>query len=388
MKKANKVNVTRLVRIEGKGLRFCPVAYGKNHKIKPNAVVISGQETQVPEGRFYIDFLQDGKRCRRAAGETAAEAQNAADQQTALFNLHNAAAVTGHALPQAETGTRNLKLAVEAFLAEIKKQRKKKTHSAHKTALTYFLESCHKQNLEDVRRTDLLAFKTYLRDEKDQADRSVWNKFATVMSFLKKHKIAGLIEKGDWPKYVEEEVSVYTQEELTAFFAACTPTENLWFTFFLKTGCREQEVMNADWSWVDFERSVITVRENKRTGWKPKAYKGRVIPLPSSLLASLKAWKDKSDSTCGLIFPTAGCRPKQNFLDECKAIAERAGLNPQDFYLHKFRATRATELLQKGTDIKSVQMVLGHSDMESTMRYLGAQRVEILQKQIEAMEGV
>ena len=73
----------------------------------------------------------------------------------------------------------------------------------------------------------------------------------------------------------------------------------------------------------------------------------------------------KSDATCGLVFPTTGCKPKQNFLDECKAIAKRAELNKEEFYLHKFRATRATRLLQGGMDIKSVQQMLGHNDLES-----------------------
>ena len=91
----------------------------------------------------------------------------------------------------------------------------------------------------------------------------------------------------------------------------------------------------------------------------------------------LKAWKEKSDATCGLVFPTTGCKPKQNFLDECKAIAKRAELNKEEFYLHKFRATRATRLLQGGMDIKSVQQMLGHNDLESTMRYLGAQRTDV-----------
>src|SRR5947209_7368815 len=49
---------------------------------------------------------------------------------------------------------------------------------------------------------------------------------------------------------------------------------------------------------------------------------------------------------------------------------ERAGLNPKDCWLHKFRATYATTLLQSGVDLRTVQSYLGHSDMESTARYL------------------
>ena len=51
--------------------RLCAVVYGANNKIKPNAVLVDGQEQIHPEGRYYLDFRQDGKRLRRAAGGTA-----------------------------------------------------------------------------------------------------------------------------------------------------------------------------------------------------------------------------------------------------------------------------------------------------------------------------
>jgi hypothetical protein len=47
------------------------------------------------------------------------------------------------------------------------------------------VESCHKLNLEEIERKDLLKFAAFLRDDKEQAPRSCWNKFSNVMSFLK-----------------------------------------------------------------------------------------------------------------------------------------------------------------------------------------------------------
>jgi Phage integrase family len=51
-----------------------------------------------------------------------------------------------------------------------------------------------------------------------------------------------------------------------------------------------------------------------------------------------------------------------------KSTVERAGLNPAEYYLHKFRATFATTCLQAGIDLKTVQQWLG--DLPSTVRYL------------------
>ncbi len=145
-----------------------------------------------------------------------------------MLTAHKAAADTGITLPQAKPapGSRPLRDTIDTYLLEVKAHKKPKTYSAYRTALTYFLESCHKQAVEDITRTDLLAFITFVR-KKGQSDRSVTNKFESVMSFLKQQKITGLIGKNDRPTFTEEEVSVYSQDELDKFFAACTEQERL-----------------------------------------------------------------------------------------------------------------------------------------------------------------
>jgi integrase/recombinase XerD len=74
-------------------------------------------------------------------------------------------------------------------------------------------------------------------------------------------------------------------------------------------------------------------------------------------------------------------------MDCLKAIAERAKLDKEDFWLHKFRATFATRCLWAGVDLRTVQQWLGHSDMESTMRYLKPSRSEVVREKVNAMFG-
>jgi integrase len=175
------------------------------------------------------------------------------------------------------------------------------------------------------------------------------------MSFLKANGIRGLAKKNDWPRYTEEEPKIYEDEELDTLFAACDAEERLWYEFFLMTGMREQEVMYSYWSDINFKASTVRVSHKPDRGWTPKAYKEREIPIPAKLVTSLKALKAKSDKTCNLVFPTAGCNVKMNFLDDLKAVAQRAEQNPEDFWLHKFRATFATRCLWAGVDLRTVQ---------------------------------
>jgi hypothetical protein len=77
-------------------------------------------------------------------------------------------------LPQnGNNGHRSLATAVDDFLEDTKLTKKSKTLAAYTTSLSYFIESCPKQFLEEIERKDLLKFAAFLRDDKDQAPRKV-----------------------------------------------------------------------------------------------------------------------------------------------------------------------------------------------------------------------
>ena len=365
-----QVNLTKRVQT-AHGMRYCAVVLSANGRVKPDYVYINGHQEQHPEGAYYLEWREDAKRVRLSVGKDAQDAATRRLRKEAELNaLNNGVCV----LPENGNGQRSLAATVAEYLDEVKVTKKPKTLAAYTTALGYFTESCRKMNLEEIERADLLKFSAFLRDEKGQSPRSVYNKFANVMAFLKSQRIRGLVDKNDWPRFVEEEPEVYEREELDKLFKACNVEERLWYEFFLMTGMREQEVMHCAWADVNLTRCTVTVRYKPEYGFSPKNYREREIPIPAKLVKKLKAWKAKSDKTCGLVFPTAGCKPKLDFLDCLKAAAERANLEKENCWLHKFRATFATWSLWAGVDLRTVQQWLGHSDMESTMRYLKPSR--------------
>jgi integrase/recombinase XerD len=369
-KQSKEVNLTKRIQTS-KGLRYCPVVLSPNGRVKPDLVLVNGKPEKHPEGAYYLEWREKGRRVRLSVGKDPQDAAARRQRKEAeLHALNNGVSVVpgnGNEHPSVAT-------AVAGFLEETELTKKPKTTAAYTTALKYFRESCPKLYLHDIDRHDLLKFSAFLRDEKRQSPRSCWNKFANVMTFLKANGILGLAKKGDWPRYTEEEPEMYEQAELEKLFKACNEEERLWYEFFLMTGMREQEVMYTYWSDVNFVANTVRVSHKPDRNWTPKAYKEREIPIPTKLVKRLKARKAKSDKTCGLVFPTAGCNPKLDFLDCLKACAERAKLDKDDFWLHKFRSTFATRCLWAGVDLRTVQQWLGHSDMESTMRYLKPSR--------------
>jgi len=372
------VNLTKRVQTAN-GMRYCPVAESANGRIKPDVVLVNGKPERHAEGAYYLEWREGSKRVRLSVGKDPADASARRQRKEAELNaVNNGVSV----LPDGQNGHRSVATAIAEFLDETKLTKKHKTLAAYSTALAYFVESCHKFNLEEIDRKDLLKFSAFLRDDKDQAPRSVYNKFENVMTFLKAQGIRGLVGKNDWPRYTEEEPEIYEKDELKQLFAACEVDERLWFEFFLQTGMREQEVMHTYLSDVSFANCIVRVSHKPELGWTPKAYKEREIPVPSTLIRSLKKLRGKANG-CPLLLPTAGCKPKLDFLDCLKTVAKRARLNPDNFWLHKFRATFATWTLWAGEDLRTVQERLGHSDIESTMRYLKPKRDKASRQRVD-----
>jgi integrase/recombinase XerD len=381
---SKEVNLTKRVQTK-KGVRYCPVVLSPNGRVKPDLVIVNGQPERHPEGAYYLEWRENGRRVRLSVGKDAQDAAaRRLRKQAELRAVNNGVNVVRQ---NGNNGQRSLATAVAEFLDETKLTKKPKTLAAYTTALNYFTESCPKLYLSDIERRDLLKFVAFLREEKSQSPRSVYNKFENVMTFLKAQGIRGLVGKNDWPRFVEEEPEVYEKEELEKLFNACDAAERLWYEFFLMTGMREQEVMHCSWEDINLSRSTVTVRYKPEYGFSPKNYREREVPIPAKLVKNLKAAKAKADKSCGLVFPTAGCRPKLDFLDCLKACAERAKLDKENFWLHKFRATFATWSLWAGVDLRTVQQWLGHSDMESTMRYLKPSGSEQVREKVNEIFG-
>jgi len=295
------VNLTKRVMVNG-GLRYCPVVEAANGRIRPDVVMVEGTEERHPEGCYYIDYREGEKRIRVSVGKNAADAQSARLSKQAELNAVKAGLeILDASVMIGGQAKHSLAAAIASCLEDIELTKKHRTHLVYKTALEYFQESCHKQFVEDIDRKDMLNFSAFLRDDKDQSPRSVYNKFESVMAFLKLQGITSkrdehgvvrpLVNKNDWPRFTEEEPEVYEREEVSRFLNACEPNERLWFEFFLMTGMREQEVMYTYWSDIQFSKCTVKVTHKPDRDWTPKAYKEREIPVPESLIASLKAAK-------------------------------------------------------------------------------------------------
>ena len=61
-------------------------------------------------------------------------------------------------------------------------------------------------------------------------------------------------------------------------------------------------------------------------------------------------------------------------------------MEPEKDHPHRFRATFCTKLLQSGIDLKTVQKLMGHKTIESTMRYLAKAESKKVRAKVDAVQ--
>jgi integrase/recombinase XerD len=168
------------------------------------------------------------------------------------------------------------------------------------------------------------------------------------------------------PKIKRKLPQVLSSEEIEQVLNA---TMNLKHRAIIATlygaGLRRAEVRTLKVADIDSQRMVIHVRDGK--GHVP-----REVTLSPKLLELLRVywrWRKPKD----WLFPSA-CYPDRPvnlsaIYVLCGNAAERAGLK-KTFNPHILRHSYATHLLEAGTDLRVIQLLLGHADLKTTARYL------------------
>jgi integrase/recombinase XerD len=173
------------------------------------------------------------------------------------------------------------------------------------------------------------------------------------------------VEHIAYPRREKKLPVVLSVGELRAFFQA---VENLKHRTILMTmyaaGLRVSEATNLCVSDIDSERMLVRIRQ-------AKGRRDRYVPLSSALLTVFReywtVYKPKS-----WLFPG---RPSDRPLSTrvvqmaCSQARRKAGLS-KPVTTHTMRHCFATHLLEAGTDLPTIQLLLGHRSLSSTATYL------------------
>jgi len=135
------------------------------------------------------------------------------------------------------------------------------------------------------------------------------------------------------------------------------------------TGLRVSELVTLPVSVARTDHRFLIVRG--------KGSKERMVPLSQKAREALQNFLSLRDSLPGYddnpwLFPAfseSGHLARQVFARELKGLAARTGLSSASISPHVLRHAFASHLLQNGADLRTVQQLLGHSDISTTQIY-------------------
>lgn len=180
-----------------------------------------------------------------------------------------------------------------------------------------------------------------------------------------------------------KESRVLTREEQKLFMDACRKYRYYdFYALALQTGMRASELIGLTWECVDFANHTITINkqlkyDSDKNEWyfsATKNKKTRVIPMTKQayhILMDVKQYtrysKVKNIKFRDLVFINSRGNPTfpDNYDRQITTLCKKIGM--EHFSLHTFRHTFATRCVEAGIKPKSLQIILGHSKIQTTM---------------------
>lgn len=209
-------------------------------------------------------------------------------------------------------------------------------------------------------------YQLFLVKEK-QVSLSAYIQMVCALRFFYTHtlqrKVA--IERIPFPRRARKFPLILSRDEVKALLEAPrTLRHRALLAILYGGGLRVSEVTQLKVTDIDARRSVLWVRQGK-------GRKDRQTLLSPKLLDLLRIYW-RAERPTDWLFPSAHrtrpISPKAVFL-ACRNAAHAAGIS-KPVHPHSLRHAFATHLLEAGTNLRTIQILLGHANLETTARYL------------------
>jgi integrase/recombinase XerD len=160
-------------------------------------------------------------------------------------------------------------------------------------------------------------------------------------------------------------LDILSAEEVERTLAAVRrPRFRMLFTTMYATGLRLKEARHLETSDLNAQRGVIVVKH-------AKGGKTRLVPLSSTLLGQLREYWKTERPPAPYLFPSSVCAAPLSADVARRALklaAKDAGIRIK-VSPHTLRHCFATHLLEAGVELRTIQVLLGHTNIQTTTRY-------------------
>jgi integrase/recombinase XerD len=221
-------------------------------------------------------------------------------------------------------------------------------------------------------------YQAYLFRERKLAPNTVNQRTGALrFFFVATLKKAWSIAETPYPRKVFRLPKILSPEQVSRLIdSAPTPFYRMLLMTLYATGLRRAELARLKISDIDRERMVIHVKGGK-------GRKDRDVMLSPKLLEELRRyWRGLRRRPKVWLFPGNRWHTGEMPIDTkviwqaCREAAKRAGLG-LEIHPHTLRHCFATHLLEAGADLRTIQILLGHRDLEETTIYLHLSKLHL-----------
>ena len=262
---------------------------------------------------------------------------------------------------------------------KIEKRQSQNTLAAYRRDVSRFAKYLPNKRLDDAKVSDVRSFLVFLRNEKGLAPSSVARCLSSLKSFYEYLSVENLISENPTetiasPRPWRKLPNVMSVEEVDALIAA--PDINTlagirdlaMLELIYATGLRVSELVSLKMSAVDLDVGYL-----RSLG---KGSKERVVPVGDVAKTAIECYVNNArplfqkKRRSGDLFLTRRGKSmtRQGFWKILKKYSIKAKIEGA-VSPHALRHAFATHLLERGADLRSVQMMLGHSDISTTQIY-------------------
>lgn len=181
-------------------------------------------------------------------------------------------------------------------------------------------------------------------------------------------KLDGAPPKAKWPKCPPPKTDYLSQQECELLLSHADGVIREMILTALRTGMRQGELKGLQWPSIDWQNQSITIRHSycdvRKALDTPKSNRERYIPQDVDVYEMLYRRK----KITGYVFTDgnkAWNSPRLNH--QLAKVCQKAGLRKITW--HVLRHTFATHLAMNSEPLNTVQVLLGHSSIATTMRY-------------------
>lgn len=147
--------------------------------------------------------------------------------------------------------------------------------------------------------------------------------------------------------------------EWQRLLSASSPNLRNIIIFARHTGLRRGEIFNLQWNDIDWDNRRVTIRARKNNT-------NMIIPIKDVVYKMLK--RLYSSATSNYVFPGTDGKQRYTLRTAFNAACRRAAI--ENLHFHDLRHTFGSDLVNSGADIKTVQALMGHKSIVSTLRYI------------------